>query len=247
MLGQKGRHFNKIECYMEGTALQVALAHSEGVSIYDKDAHKIAEYLIGDCNALKRYREKLYVICNNKVLILANNAKISALQEPHDLAFMHDELYVIDALKREIVVYESDTLNKLRHYALAQRVEPSALVAFHGVLYFVDAKSSLLCAFEGDELKTLIGEDEHLLQNPYDLCVGEYGDGCGGGRIFIADTFNKEIKVYEKESHSLMRLCECEALPYSITKSGCNLYIMSKQDVIKFNISTMKSEIFLER
>lgn len=265
----KERFFNKVYAFQEEDKEKIAVAHSDGVSVYDENGILIKEYLIGPCEGIRYYQDKLYAICKQNVILLCNNTKIISFNNPSDLEFVKDELFVSDASLHQIIVLDANTLKEKRRYgnrfeALrdgkleeAQLAQPSALASLYDELYFVDAESSSLRYIYKDKVKTLIGEglfefgDSHeepiLLQHPTGLCVGKYGDGCGGGRVFIADTFNKKIKVYDRESNAIMNLCVLEEAPYSISKMGCNLYILCKEKIIKFNLSAMKSEVFIEK
>ena len=71
-----------------------------------------------------------------------------------------------------------------------------------------------------------------------DICLGQYGDGCGGGRVFIL--FDTEIKVYDCESQAFMQLSLVFKNAKSIDKKACDLFISLKDEEIVFNLSTME-------
>ena len=143
----------------------------------------------------------------------------------------NDTKYVVDIYDRDAKLLQ-DSVD-----ALDSCHDKQTLYNRH---YFIDTKSATLRYREGGKEETIAKVEA------VDLCVGQYGDGCGGGRIFLVDKVNKKIKVYEQETHAIMTLVECHEVPYSIVKSGCDLYILSKKSVTKFNISTMTSEKFIQ-
>ena len=122
-------------------------------------------------------------------------------------------------------------------------------------LYFVDAESSSLRKIENSEVSTLIGDglftfgdsdsDEILLQHPQGVCPGIIGDGCGGGRLFIADTFNNKVKAYYPEDNSMRTLLEGLNEPSGISKKGCELIIAytMAHEVVVFDRSKMESKV----
>ena len=139
----------------------------------------------------------------------------------------------------------------------AQLAQPSALSILHDRLWFVDAESSALRYIEGEEVHTAVGEGLHtfgdsdegeiLLQHPQGVVAGQYGDGCGGGRIFIADTYNDKVKVYNPEDGSMMTLLDTLHEPCGIVKKGCTLYIAdtNAHAIIAFDLPTMAQSLFL--
>lgn len=96
--------------------------------------------------------------------------------------------------------------------------------------------------FKGSKLfyedKTVECENEIV-----DICVGQYGDGCGGGRIFIL--FASELKVYDCESKTFMELEVDFKKAITIHKKACDLFIKLEDEDIVFNLSKMK-QIILE-
>ncbi len=136
-----------------------------------------------------------------------------------------------------------------------QLAQPSGLGAMDEMLYFVDAESSSLRKIEKGEVNTLIGEGlftygdsnegEILLQHPQGLCCGIIGDGCGGGRLFIADTFNNKVKAYYPEDKSMITLLEGLNEPGGIAKKGCELFIANTNahEIIVFDLSKMEKRV----
>ncbi len=118
--------------------------------------------------------------------------------------------------------------------------QPSGLAVLEDELWFVDSESSSLrCAYDKDVNSYIYESDE--LQHPLDLCVGQYGDGCGGGRIFIADSYNNAVKVYNPQTKEVIHLIEDLAEPSGIDKKACELYICNTNahEVLVFDLSQM--------
>ena len=68
-------------------------------------------------------------------------------------------------------------------------------------------------------------------------CEGIIGDGCGGGRIFIVE--DEVLIAYEPQTKEKIILLENIYMPKSIRKKGCIVTIECKDEVIKFNLSTL--------
>lgn len=73
-----------------------------------------------------------------------------------------------------------------------------------------------------------------------DFCVGKYGNGCGGGRVFVL--YEEGVKVYHVQSGEVIVLIEGLKHTKSILKDGCLLNISTQDEVIVFNLSTMTKE-----
>ena len=122
-------------------------------------------------------------------------------------------------------------------------------------IWFVDAESSSLRKIVEGHISTLIGEGlftygdsdsgEILLQHPQGVCAGIIGDGCGGGRLFIADTYNNKVKAYFPDDNSMMTLLEGLNEPGGIAKKGCELFIAdtNAHRIVVFDLSTMQSRV----
>ncbi len=113
--------------------------------------------------------------------------------------------------------------------------QPSAVSADFDRIWFLDAETSSLRYIQGEEVYTEFGEGlfsygdsdaKRLLQHPQSMVMGRMEDGCGAGRIFIADSYNGKIKVYNPIDKSMMTLVENLTLPIYISKSGCRLYFI---------------------
>lgn len=192
---------------------------------------------------------------------------IEGVRNPYDLAVDSGHLFVASAGAHQILLYDRETLELKETYgnrfeALrdgradeCQLAQPSGAVLMDGVLWFVDAESSSLRKIEKGQLTTLIGEGlftygdssegELLLQHPQGVCAGIVGDGCGGGRLFIADTFNNKVKAYFPDDHSIRTLIEGLDEPSGISKRGCALYIANSNahEIVVFDLSKMEKRL----
>ncbi len=192
---------------------------------------------------------------------------IENLRNPYDIIIMDKRLVVALAGSHLINIYDIDTKALLQSYgnkfeALrdgradeCQLAQPSGLIELDKTIYFVDAESSSLRKIQNEAVTTLIGEglhtygdsdkDEILLQHPQDLCAGIIGDGCGGGRLFIADTFNNKVKAYFPDDGSMMTLLEGLSEPSGISKKGCDLYIANTNthEILVFDLSKMERRV----
>ena len=194
---------------------------------------------------------------------------LEGLRAPYELALAEGILYVAEAGCHQITAHALDDgrtvavwgnrFEALRDGAFeeAQLAQPSALSILHERLWFVDAESSALRYIEGEAVHTAVGEGLHsfgdsdegeiLLQHPQGVVAGQYGDGCGGGRIFIADTYNDKVKVYNPDDGSMMTLLDTLHGPGGIAKKGCTLYIAdtNAHAIIAFDLPTMAQSLFL--
>ena len=219
------------------------------------------------------YREHRLYICEANALTqydLKTKEKrsvITDLRNPYDLLLNKETLWIALAGSHLINSYNLADFSLRDSYGnrfealrdgdadSCQLAQPSGMCMIEEVLYFVDAESSSLRKIENGVVSTLIGEGlftygdsnvgELLLQHPQAVCAGIMGDGCGGGRLFIADTFNRKIKAYFPDDGSMRTLLEGVAAPSGISKKGCHLYIASTNthEVIVFDLSKMKSHV----
>lgn len=107
--------------------------------------------------------------------------------------------------------------------------------------WFIDR--SKLC-YEKDSIVYEAENSVELnLHNPQDICIGVIGDGCGGGRVFIADTDNNMIKAYEPESGDIIILADNISKPKLIKKIGCMLYITNDiNETIEIDLQLVKHQ-----
>ena len=132
--------------------------------------------------------------------------------------------------------------------------QPTDLDWLDEVLYVVDAEGSALRTIVNGRVETPIGWDLFTfgdrdgigetvrLQHPEGVCAGI--GGCGNHRIFICDTYNDKVKVYDPLNGRVTTLMENLHMPTGICKSGCYLFVTDAQkgSVVRFDISTMRYE-----
>ena len=182
---------------------------------------------------------------------------LEGLRNPYDLECDGDVLYVALAgshqikaydlkSKKEILVIGQENSESLHDGVFDEAVlaQPSGLSLLEEELWFVDSESSSLRCAYNEEVKSYIYDNEEL-QHPLDIVAGQYGDGCGGGRIFICDSYNNRVKVYNPQSNEVMTLVEGLNQPSGISKKACNLYICNtnSHEIIVFDLSQMQSTV----
>jgi len=196
---------------------------------------------------------------------------IQGLRNPFDLAIVEGKLAVAvagshlvnlyDLQRYELVTSYGNKFEALRDGRAdeCQLAQPSGLSVMDERIYFVDAESSSLRKIEQSEVTTLIGEGlftygdssegEILLQHPQGVCAGIAGDGCGGGRLFIADTFNNKVKAYFPDDNSMMTLLDGLDEPGGISKRGCELYIANTNahEIVAFDLPKMEKKVMAFR
>lgn len=213
----------------------------------------------------------LYICCSGDNTIATFNLEtldqgvfLHNLKTPYDITLYQGDVVVAMAGSHELIAFDKEA-QKLwsvgnRFEALrdgfgsaAQLAQPSGIDVVDETLFFVDAETSSLRMCESQEVTTLVGEglfsfgdsDEGniLLQHPQDVVVGKVGDGCGGGRIFIADTFNSKLKVYNPEDGSMMTLYSELNEPCGLDKKGCDIYIADTNNskIVRYNLSQMQA------
>lgn len=194
---------------------------------------------------------------------------LEKLRAPSALLIDEQTITVAEAGAHRITVYDRHSLQLLetfgnRFEALrdgegesAQLAQPMGLARCDdGTVWFVDAESSALRFIEGKEVVTVFGEglftfgDSNekpvLLQHPQGVACGLVGDGCGGGRLFVCDTYNGKVKVYDPLGGRIQTLVEGLHEPTGISKRGCHLYIAETgaHRIVKFDLSAMRLEVF---
>ena len=132
--------------------------------------------------------------------------------------------------------------------------QPTDLDWLGGALYVADAEGSALRKIEEGRVETPVGWDlftfgdrdgageEARLQHPEGLCAGV--GGCGNHRIFVADTYNDKIKVFDPLTARTTTLVEGLRMPTGVSKSGCFLYIADDdaEALARFDISQLTLE-----
>lgn len=124
-----------------------------------------------------------------------------------------------------------------------------------GSYWFVDAESSALRSIADGRVNTLVGEGLFtfgdsdtapiLLQHPQGLTCGRIGDGCGGGRIFVADTYNGKLKAFDPLGGTMMTLAEGLHEPVDLHKRGCLIYIVEPKRLLRFDLSKMELKVLI--
>ena len=132
--------------------------------------------------------------------------------------------------------------------------QPTDLDWLDGVLYVVDAEGSAIRAIEKGRVETPVGWDlltygdrdgigeEVRLQHPEGLCAGI--GGCGNQRLFVADTYNDKVKVFDPMTARVDTLVTGTTMPTGLVKVGCDLWIVDgvANTLLRFDIAAMKSE-----
>jgi len=101
--------------------------------------------------------------------------------------------------------------------------------------YILD-KSRSIIEYDSYNEKVIIELDK----DPIDFDLGQCGDGCGGGRVFIL--FNSYIKVYNPQNKEFVLLVQNLKQASSISKKGCELFIKEEDGNYIFNLSKMQKE-----
>lgn len=215
------------------------------------------------------HKLRMIDLLRKKVVTLEGNGKRGGpgkLASPWDVEFIgENRLAIANAGTHQILLYNTETeeLSVLAGSgrediidgpaASAALAQPSGLSYHDGVLYFVDAESSALRQLKDGQVKTLIGTGlfdfgfkdgkypEARLQHPQGL----FADG---NRIFIADTYNNAIRVYDIKTGELKtntfnyrKLNE----PGDVYVDGVNLFIANTNHN-EINGATVNSRILSE-
>ena len=250
--------------------LAISNTNKNEIWISDYEGH-VQEVIVAEKPMGLAYVDTLLYICELDSVTEYNfvtktkKTVIANLRNPYDISIKKNQLNVALAGSHLIQVYELENWVLLQSYGnkfealrdgsaeRCQLAQPSGLTQLGEVMYFVDAESSSLRQIEHGVVSTLIGEGlftfgdcnsgEMLLQHPQALCAGIIGDGCGGGRLFMADTFNNKVKVYYPEDGTMMTLLENLSEPSGISKRGCELFIANTNahTIMKFDLSKMEA------
>ena len=241
------------------------IAHTDEVLVCSYEGeilHKIID--IVEPQGLVYLDETLYVAsragnCIVKVTEGFSNSSVwlDGLRNLYDLETDGTVLYVALAGAHQIKVYDLNTKQEILSigqenseslndgaFKEAILAQPTGISLLADELWFVDSESSSLRHAAYGEVKSLVYDSDEL-QHPLDLCVGQYGDGCGGGRIFIADSYNNRVKVYNPQTDEVMTLIEGLDEPSGIDKKSCRLYVCNtnKHEIIIFDLSQMKRTV----
>ena len=242
------------------------VAHQDEVlvcSYEGKILHRVSDIL--DPQGLVFVNERLYIAsCSGMRIIEVSEGFTQrriwkeGLRNPYGLQSDGRFLYVSLAGAHQIKAYDLETKEERLvigqenseslydgPYGEAVLAQPSGMTLLEEELWFVDSESSSLRSAASGEVRSHIFECDEL-QHPLDLCAGIYGDGCGGGRIFIVDSYNNKIKVYDPESKDVMTLLEDLSEPSGISKKWCQLFIANTNahEILVFDLSQMQKTRF---
>lgn len=120
------------------------------------------------------------------------------------------QLWSMDLAKNQVSVLAGNGRESIDdgRYPLNSLSQPSGLSVHDGKLYFVDSETSSLRQFDGDKITTLIGTGlfdfgyeegelgKGLMQHP----LGLFANGTG---VYIADSYNHAIRLYDYIGHQL--------------------------------------------
>ena len=70
------------------------------------------------------------------------------------------------------------------------------------------------------------------------VCEGIIGDGCGGGRLFLVE--DDMLLAYDPTTESKIFLTDGIKNAKTLTKKTCLLKIECENEVIEFDLSTLK-------
>jgi thiol-disulfide isomerase/thioredoxin len=240
-------------CVIESSMPWLAIGRQSELDIYKSEKKMKSLEGFSMISGLLIVDDALFVAdryCGDVRVIDLNTFKertlVKGLRSPYGLELVHTNLFISLAGSHKIMVVNIDSMQfqeiagngfeGLRDGTGDQVLlaQPQALAFDEDRLWFLDSESSALRYMLGREVFTEFGvglftfgddNEQRLLQHPQDMTLGRYGDGCGTGRLFIADTYNDKIKVYNPEDKSMQTVVEVP-MPISLSKSGCRLYII---------------------
>ncbi len=112
------------------------------------------------------------------------------------------------------------------------RAESIALLG--GVLYFVDERGRL-CSIKEEGVVTECDEP----MEPAAICAGV--GGCGNYRIFIADSKDKTLKVFDPLNRRLDTLAGLPGRPSGLAKEECRLAVSLGDEILFFDLKTLQT------
>ncbi|OQX60104.1 MAG: hypothetical protein B5M52_01065 [Helicobacteraceae bacterium 4484_230] len=176
----------------------------------------------------------------------------SDFKEPLGMICKENLLYVVEResrrvacidlqLKKPVSVTEE---SRQKYLFLTQKTDVSVC---DEQICFIEKESSVLGCIENGQEHIYIGKEDDLLSHPEGLVCGVIGDGCGGGRLFIADTGNNRVVAYDPQSGRIITLMENLHKPCGVGKKSCHLYVSdtNTHQILRFDLSSMKAETFL--
>ncbi|NWF66502.1 MAG: redoxin domain-containing protein [Campylobacterales bacterium] len=194
---------------------------------------------------------------------------VSNLHSPWDLEIKDDILYIAVAGTHQIYKYNLFTKSVEvfagnRHEGLkngyrldSHLAQPSGLSFLGDILYFIDSETSSLRHIEDDFVKTDIGLDLFdfgdidgdkkvaRLQHPIGVTTGKMDGTCGGFRIFVADSYNNKIKVFDLSNGEIKTIIQNLNHPAGIAKYECMLYIANTNahEIVLFDLKNLKQSL----
>jgi len=72
------------------------------------------------------------------------------------------------------------------------------------------------------------------------MCEGVIGDGCGGGRKFIVA--DEKLIAYDEQTDESILLLEDVKNALSISKKACIITITCRDEVIRFDLSSLSKK-----
>lgn len=118
--------------------------------------------------------------------------------------------------------------------AEAQLAQPTAMVSVGNAVYFIDAETSALRVLENDKVKTLVGKGLFTFgdkDGPATTALLQHPQGIAylNSKLYIADTYNDKIKVFDLKTNTLSTLKGLENTklnnPADVKILGNTLYI----------------------
>lgn len=214
----KGQKTKILDGFSAITALMIV---DDTVFVADEDSVKIIDLL--------NYTQKLLV---------------QGVRSCQGFEFIHTNLFMALSDQAQIAVLNIDHLQTQIIADQKRGLSGANALAFDDDrLWILDTQNGILGYMLGRELSEEVFDGS--LKTPLDMALGRYRDGCGTGRLFIADTGNDEVKVYNPEDKSMQVLTGDIKRPASISKSKCKLYISSLEDdlLYSFDLQSMTLEI----
>lgn len=187
------------------------------------------------------YDGRLYVVTRSGIeqidtTAAASGARVVVTEVPDAITLMEERL--VAAYGQRVVYYDLDDFSETG--SVQTGVKAAGMSSLSGQLWLMEEeRGSLVCLDDPEGLRVY----DIALEAPRAITVGKYGDGCGGGRLFMVD--GNAVKVYNPDDGNMMTLMEGISHPTAIDKKGCSLYIAHSGGVTRFNLSEMKEMKFL--
>lgn len=185
----------------------LALGKNNMLYVADTDAHNLVE---------------LNMVTGERKVIAGDGTRNNVWASPWDIEFISDDVMLIamagthriviyDLADEEYEFYAGNGREDVKDGDLenAELAQPSALTKnADGTVYFADAESSALREIKGDQVKTLIGTglfDFGFVDGVYPAAKLQHPQGVHaiGNKVYIADTYNNAIRVYDVTSKQL--------------------------------------------